>query len=133
MSARIFISEGMTMSKTRLHCILAFCAASGCYVESGPPPAQPAPAAVYQPAAAAAPVAVVEAPPAPPPAPPAEPVPPSPGPDHYWVAGYHRWNGREYVWEKGHYERRPRPNAKYVGGHWEQRGRGRAWVDGHWE
>lgn len=109
--------------------------AAGCYVESGPPPAQPAQAVVYQPAqpAAAPAQVVVEAPPAPPPAPPAEPVPPPPTPEHTWVAGHHRWDGRAYVWERGHYERRPHANARYVAGHWDRREHGHVWIDGHWE
>ncbi len=92
---------------------------SGCYVESGPP-------------AAADPTYVQAPPPAPPPPPP-EAVPAAPSPEHVWVPGYHRWNGRAYDWQAGHYERRPRPNAQYVTGHWEQRDRGHVWVEGHWQ
>jgi hypothetical protein len=93
---------------------------SGCYVESGPPPATAEP--VY-----------VQAPP-PAPAPPApEAVPPAPSPEHAWVPGYHRWNGRAYEWQNGHYERRPHSNARYVAGHWERRDRGHTWVEGHWQ
>jgi hypothetical protein len=30
-----------------------------------------------------------------------------PGPHHIWVAGYHRWDGRRYVWIPGTYVLRP--------------------------
>ncbi len=92
----------------------------GCYVESGPPAADPT-------------YVESESPPPPPPPPPPEAVPVSPGPNYVWVAGYHRWNGRSYDWQRGHYEPRPRANAQYVAAHWEKRGRGHAWVDGHWQ
>ena len=99
--------------------VLAILSISGCYVESGtPPPANPA---------------YVEAPPPAPTPPPPEAVPPAPSPEHVWVAGYNRWNGRAYEWQSGHYERRPHSNAQYVAGHWEKRDRGHVWVDGHWQ
>jgi hypothetical protein len=108
--------------------MLLAAAPAGCYVETGP--AEPDPA--YAPAPAAEPV-VYEAPPAPPPAPVAEPIPASPGPEYYYVQGYQRWDGHRYQWTRGHYERRPRANARYVAAHWEPRGRGRVWVEGHWQ
>jgi outer membrane biosynthesis protein TonB len=113
-------------------------ALGACYVEPAPPPAvappPPQPVVYQQPAPPPAPAeVVVEAPPPPPAPPPPEPVPPPPSPEHYWVVGYHRWDGHAYVWERGHYERRPRPNARYVNGHWEARGRGHVWVESRWE
>ncbi|HEY4012880.1 MAG TPA: hypothetical protein VGM06_06065 [Polyangiaceae bacterium] len=71
---------------------------------------------------------------APPPEPPpqVEVVPASPGPDYVWIAGFHRWDGRGYVWVRGHYDRRPRQQAQWVRAHWERRGRGHVWVEGHW-
>ena len=93
---------------------------AGCYVETEP---------------AGAPVAqgeVVVADPPPPPPPQVEPPPPPPPQaGMVWVAGAHRWDGRAYQWERGHYERPPRANAGYVAGHWEARGRGKVWVNGH--
>ncbi|HTQ04552.1 MAG TPA: hypothetical protein VMI54_11880 [Polyangiaceae bacterium] len=94
--------------------------AVGCYVESGPMPPPSDPNEV-----------VVENPPPPPPPPP-EPQPPPPQPGQVWVAGYHRWDGHQYVYERGHYERQPHPNARYVPGHWEGRAHGKVWVNGHW-
>ena len=92
---------------------------SGCYVEPGPPPA--------------ADPTYVEAPPPAPPPPPPEAAPPAPSPDSVWVPAAHRWNGRGYEVQRGHYERKPNPNAQYVAGHWEKRDRGHTWVEGHWQ
>ncbi len=98
---------------------------AGCYVETQPDPsvAPPPP-----------PGEVVVANPPPPPPPEVEPPPPAPPePGFIWVVGAHRWDGRAYVWERGHYERPPRAGAGYVQGHWEERrGRGKVWVNGHW-
>jgi WXXGXW repeat (2 copies) len=94
-------------------------AVAGCYVTAEPV----APASDGE--------VVAEAPPPPPPPPP-EPIPPSPGPGNVWIAGYHRWDGHKYNWERGHYERPPRENSHFEQGHWEQRGKGKVWVDGHW-
>jgi hypothetical protein len=94
-------------------------ALAGCYVET-------------QPVAADASGEVVVADPPPPPPPLVEPPPPPAEPGTLWVAGYHRWDGRAYVWERGHYERPPRANARFLPGHWEARGRGKVWINGHW-
>ena len=72
---------------------------------------------------------------APPPAPPrpyVELQPPSPGIEFTWVVGYHRWNGHDYQWTPGHYERRPNPTARWEPPHWEVRGGVNVWVDGGW-
>ena len=101
---------------------VALASLAGCYVETEPMPAT---------ASADGEVVVDNPPPAPAPvaeAPPA--APPQPG--MIWVAGYHRWDGHAYQWERGHYERPPRPESRYVQGHWEARGRGKVWVNGHW-
>jgi hypothetical protein len=91
----------------------------GCYVQAG----------------SAVPVAegeVVVADPPPPPPPVVEPVPPPPAVGVVWVAGYHRWDGRAYVWERGRYERPPHGRAHFVPGHWEARHHGHVWIHGHW-
>ena len=90
--------------------------AMGCTVYTRPPPDT-----------------VVEVSDAPPP-PPAEVevVPPSPGVEYVWIGGHQRWTGQRYVWERGHYDRRPNRNARFVRAHWEHRGRATVWVDGHW-
>jgi hypothetical protein len=90
---------------------------AGCYVETEP----------------AAPVAQGEVVVSDPPPPPVAEAPPAVAPPNtVWVAGYHRWDGHQYQWQAGHYERPPRPAAHYQAGHWEARGRGKAWVEGRW-
>jgi hypothetical protein len=92
---------------------------TGCYVEarSVPPPEEEV---------------VVESDPPPPPPPEVEVIPASPGVEFYWVAGYHRWEGRRYVWVPGRYVRRPHAHARWEVAHWEARGRAHVWVEGRW-
>lgn len=101
-----------------LACMLGTLCA-GCYVET-------------EPAAPMAQGEVVVSDPPPPPPPVAEAPPAVAPPNTVWVAGYHRWDGHQYQWQAGHYERPPRANARYQAGHWEARGRGKAWVEGRW-
>ena len=75
---------------------------------------------------------VVESPPPPPPVQ-VEVVPAPPSPEHFWIAGYHRWDGRAYVWVPGRYDRRPHAGAVWRPARWEARGRGRVWVEARWE
>ena len=70
--------------------------------------------------------------PAPPPPPPAEVIGVAPSHRHAWVPGFHRWDGRAYVWVPGHWAVRPRSRAKWVPGHWERHHRGWYFVEGHW-
>lgn len=67
-----------------------------------------------------------------PPAPIVEVVPVAPSPRHVWVGGYHRWDGRAYVWVPGRHILPPRPRAVWVPGHWARHRRGHYWVEGHW-
>jgi hypothetical protein len=99
---------------------LCWLSAAGCYVEAGPPPPPPGQEVV------------VESPPPPPPPQP-ETQPASPGVEFEWVAGYHRWDGHRYIWERGRYEHRPHANARYAPAHWEPRGRGHVWIEGRWQ
>jgi hypothetical protein len=58
---------------------------------------------------------------------------PPPGARYVWYGGYHRWDGRRYVWVPGHYIIPPQPYYhRWVPGHWRQSSRGWVWVDGHW-
>jgi hypothetical protein len=97
---------------------LCIAPATGCYVEAHP---------------VAGDEPVYEGEPPPPPAAEVEVVPAAPGPEFVWVGGYHRWNGRQYVWVRGRYERRPHARAHWVPAHWVARGRGHVWVEGRWE
>jgi hypothetical protein len=62
-----------------------------------------------------------------------ETVPVAPGPNHVWIAGYHRWDGHAYVWVKGRYVVAPHAHAVWVAGHWvHHSSHGWYWVDGRW-
>jgi hypothetical protein len=57
----------------------------------------------------------------------------SPGPRYVWVGGYHRWDGRGYVWVPGGWVVPPRPRAVWVAPHWVHDGRhGWYFVAGRW-
>ena len=57
---------------------------------------------------------------------------PPPSRGHVWVSGYHRWDGRAYVWEPGRWELPPRPRAHWVPHRWVHRHGGWVLVEGHW-
>lgn len=57
---------------------------------------------------------------------------PRPHPGWAWVAGYHRWDGRAYIWVPGHWVEPPRPRAVWVPGHWRRGPGGWYWMEGHW-
>jgi hypothetical protein len=118
-------------------------------VETRPPPPPPKVEVVVEakppPPPPKAEVVVAVAPPPPPPreeiiitAPPPPPPmvvevkPPPPSREHLWIEGYHRWDGRAYIWVPGRWEVRPRANVKWVPARWEPRGAGKVWVEGHW-
>ena len=67
-----------------------------------------------------------------PPPPPRVVIPVAPGPRYVWVDGYHRYDGRGYVWVPGRYAIPPRHRALWVPGRWEPRRRGYVWVPGYW-
>jgi len=68
-----------------------------------------------------------------PPVPIVETVPVAPSPAHVWIAGYHGWDGRAYVWVPGHYVVPPHPHWHWVAGHWSHHhAHGYYWVEGHW-
>jgi hypothetical protein len=55
-----------------------------------------------------------------------------PSPRHVWITGYHRYDGRAYVWVPGRWEVPPRARARWVGHHWVRRRGGWVLVDGRW-
>lgn len=57
---------------------------------------------------------------------------PRPGPGFVWTPGYHRWDGRAYVWVPGAWVRPPRPHAVWVAHHWVHRHGGWVMIEGHW-
>jgi hypothetical protein len=56
----------------------------------------------------------------------------APSARHVWVAGYHRWDGRAYVWVPGRWELPPARYRTWVPGHWAHERGGYYWVEGHW-
>ena len=62
-----------------------------------------------------------------------ETVPPLPGVGFIWIAGYWNWGGHRWVWERGHYERRPHEAAVWHRPMVEVRGGHRYFVPGRWE
>jgi WXXGXW repeat (2 copies) len=58
--------------------------------------------------------------------------PPAPGPHHIWIGGYHRWDGRAYVWEPGRWEVPPREHAVWVAPRWHHRGDHWIFEEGRW-
>jgi hypothetical protein len=57
---------------------------------------------------------------------------PAPGPGYVWTPGYHRWDGRAYLWVPGAWVRPPRPRAHWVPARWVHRRGGWVFVEGHW-
>ncbi|HEX4441863.1 MAG TPA: hypothetical protein VH854_17450 [Thermoanaerobaculia bacterium] len=68
-----------------------------------------------------------------PPAPVVETRVVAPGPGYIWVGGYHRWDGKAYVWMPGRWALPPRPHAVWVAGHWAHSHHGYWWKEGHWK
>jgi hypothetical protein len=58
--------------------------------------------------------------------------PVAPGPNHVWVAGYHRWDGHLYIWVPGRWDLPPHPGWRWIEPRWEKRPRGWAFVKGGW-
>ena len=56
----------------------------------------------------------------------------APGPQYVWMPGYHRWDGRRYVWVAGRWVVPPRRGMVWVAPHWAPRGGGYVFVAGHW-
>ena len=57
---------------------------------------------------------------------------PVPGPRYVWVPGYQRWNGKSYIWVRGHYVIPPRSGAVWVPAHYVHRSGGYIFIAGHW-
>ena len=55
-----------------------------------------------------------------------------PGPHYIWTPGYHRWDGRAYIWVPGAWVVPPHPHAHWVAHRWVHRHGGWVMVEGHW-
>jgi hypothetical protein len=49
-----------------------------------------------------------------------------------WIGGHYQWNGSEYVWVPGRWEKPPHPGAVWVNGLWAHARNGWYWVEGRW-
>lgn len=67
-----------------------------------------------------------------PPPPVVEHYGPPPRPGYVWRGGYHRWNGRSYVWVPGGYVLPPRPHAVWVPRRYYRRGPRWHYRRGYW-
>ena len=56
----------------------------------------------------------------------------SPGARYVWIDGYHRWNGRAFVWVPGRWVVPPHAGAVWVPARWVHEHRGWYIVEGHW-
>ncbi len=61
-----------------------------------------------------------------------ETVPVRPGAAYVWIGGYHRWDGRRYVWAPGYWGLPPRGRTVWVPGRWAYERRGWYWTGGYW-
>lgn len=68
----------------------------------------------------------------PPPAPLAESPTPSPGAGFAWVAGFWNWNGSQYAWTSGHWERPPQAAQTWEAPRWEREGGRYRFRQGRW-
>lgn len=56
-----------------------------------------------------------------------------PDKDHVWIDGYHKWDGRVFVWVPGHWDTRPQPKAKWEKAHWRKDHNQWTFVEGRWK
>ena len=56
----------------------------------------------------------------------------APGPGYVWTPGYHRWDGRAYIWVPGAWVMPPHAHARWVAHRWEHRNGGYVLREGHW-
>jgi hypothetical protein len=67
-----------------------------------------------------------------PPAPIVERRPPPPDRGYVWIDGYHRYEGGQYIWTPGRWDRPPHPGGRWVAHRWVHRGDHWVLVEGHW-
>ena len=58
---------------------------------------------------------------------------PPPSAEHQRIPGHWRWDGRDWDWVPGHWDRRPDDRADWSPGHWEKHPKGHVWREGHWD
>lgn len=50
-----------------------------------------------------------------------------------WISGYHRWDGKAYVWVPGRWEKPPHEHAVWIAHKWVKRRGGYVLVEGRWK
>jgi hypothetical protein len=61
-----------------------------------------------------------------------EVVPATPGPGYVWIRGYWGWQGSDFAWVSGRWERPVEGRHEWVADHWEHDSHGWFHVEGHW-
>ncbi|MGH7592612.1 MAG: YXWGXW repeat-containing protein [Gemmatimonadales bacterium] len=57
----------------------------------------------------------------------------APGSGLAWIPGHYAWQGDDYVWLAGRWERPPQASyRRWAPGHWVHARNGWYWVDGRW-
>ena len=56
----------------------------------------------------------------------------APSRGYVWMPGYYRWDGRAYMWDRGHWVLPPRPHARWVEPRWERRRHEWIFREGRW-
>ena len=57
----------------------------------------------------------------------------APGPRYIWIAGYHRWDGRAYLWVPGRWVLPPREHVAWVAPRYVHRHGGYVFYEGYWK
>jgi hypothetical protein len=58
--------------------------------------------------------------------------PPPPGGGYMWIDGYWDWNGRQYVWQGGHWARPPREHVIWAAPRYDRHEQGYRYTPGQW-
>ena len=61
-----------------------------------------------------------------------EEVEPCPGKEYVWQKGHWQWNG-SWVWVRGNWGRRPHPEGVFIPGYWKQSHHRWEWVEPYWK
>jgi hypothetical protein len=57
---------------------------------------------------------------------------PMTAPGSEWIPGHWIWNGQQYAWQQGRWDRPPAPGARWLPARWQRRGRMWMFAPGRW-
>ena len=57
---------------------------------------------------------------------------PQPSVEYIWIDGYWHWNGNQYIWQAGHWDRPPHANYIWVAPRYERHDQGYWYIQGQW-